>query len=169
GIWVELIFCSAASVLWWGTPAGSPVHDFAYKIMLITGVAVVLMNLNPLIKLDGYYLFSELIGISTLKESSTEFVSTWMRRNIFRLPVDVPYLSHRRRLLFAVYAMLSGLYSYVVLFAVVRLSYNIAARFNPQWAFLPALALALLIFRARVRSSVRFMRAFYLDKKPDIK
>ena len=169
GIWVELMFCSAASILWWGTPVGSPVHDFAYKIMLITGVAVVLMNLNPLIKLDGYYLFGELIGISTLKESSTEYISSWIKRSLLRLPVDVPYLSPRRRWLFAIYAVLSGLYSYVVLFAIVRLVYNVSSHFNPQWAFLPALALALLIFRTRLRSSMRFMRDFYLDKKPEIK
>ena len=92
GIWVELMFCSVASIVWWGTPAGNPVHDFAYKIMLITGVAVVLMNLNPLIKLDGYYLFGELVGIPTIKENSTDYLSSWVKRNVFRLPVDVPYL-----------------------------------------------------------------------------
>jgi len=165
GIWTELFFCSVASIVWWGTPPGSPTHDFAYKVMLITGVAVVLMNLNPLIKLDGYYLFGELIGISTLKESSTEYLSSWVKRNLFRLPVEVPYLRARRRWLFVIYAILSAAYSYVILFAVVRLSYNISKHFTSQWAFLPALALAFLIFRARLRSSWRFTRDFYLDKK----
>jgi len=46
GIWVELIFCAAATIIWWGTPVGTPVHDFAYKIILITGVGVVIINLN---------------------------------------------------------------------------------------------------------------------------
>jgi putative peptide zinc metalloprotease protein len=165
GIWVELMFCSVASIVWWGTPAGSPIHDFAYKIMLITGVAVVLMNLNPLIKLDGYYLFGELIGIPTIKENSTEYLSSWVKRNVFRLPVDVPYLRAQRRRLFVGYALISGLYSYVVLFAVVRFVYNIFSRSNPQWGFLPALLLALLILRSRLRSSVRFMKDFYLDKQ----
>lgn len=165
GIWVELIFCSVASIIWWGTPTGSPVHDFAYKVMLITGVAVVLMNLNPLMKLDGYYLFGELIGISTIKEISTEYLSSWVKRNVFRLPIEVPYLRRRRRLLFVSYAILSGAYSYVILFAVVRLSYNISSRFTQEWAFLPAVALAFLIFRLRLRSSWRFMRDFYLDKR----
>jgi putative peptide zinc metalloprotease protein len=169
GIWVELMFCSVASIVWWGTPAGSPIHDFAYKIMLITGVAVVLMNLNPLIKLDGYYLFGELIGVSTIKENSTEYLSSWVKRNVFRLPVDVPYLRARRRWLFVGYALLSGLYSYVVLFAVVRLVYNIFSHFSPQWAFLPALLLALLILRARLRSSVRLMKDFFLDKQQSLR
>lgn len=165
GIWIELMFCSVASIVWWGTPAGSPLHDFAYKIMLITGVAVVLMNLNPLIKLDGYYLFGELIGIPTIKEDSTEYISSWVKYNVFRLPVEVPYLRTRRRWLFVGYGLISGLYSYVVLFAVVHFVYNIFSRSNPQWGFLPALLLALLILRARLRSSVRFMKDFYLDKQ----
>src|SRR5208283_792189 len=164
GIWVELMFCSVASIIWWGTPAGIPIHDFAYKIMLITGVAVVLMNLNPLIKLDGYYLFGELIGMPTLKEDSTAFVSSWVKRNVFRLPVEVPYLRPRRRLFFVIYAILSGFYSYFILFAVVRFAYNIFFRLNPQWAFLPASLLAFLIFRSRLRSSVRFVKDFLVDK-----
>jgi putative peptide zinc metalloprotease protein len=164
GIWVELMFCAVATVVWWGTPVGSPVHDFTYKIMLITGIAVVLMNLNPLIKLDGYYLLGELTGIPSIKENSTEYLSTWVKRNIFRLPVDVPYFSARRRAFFAVYAVLSGMYSYVLLFAIVRLSYNVFGRLSPQWAFVPAVLLALTIFRGRLRALGRFMKDFYLDK-----
>jgi putative peptide zinc metalloprotease protein len=168
GIWVELMFCSAASILWWGTPLGSPIHDFAYKIMLITGVAVVLMNLNPLIKLDGYYLFGELVGVSSLKEDSTEYVSHWVKRNLLGLPVEIPYVRPGRRRLFVGYAVLSGLYSYLVLFAVLRFTYNVFLNFSPQWAFLPALALALLIFRSRLRALVRFMKDLYLDKRQSL-
>jgi len=164
GIWVELMFCSVAAIVWWGTPAGSPAHDFAYKIMLITGIAVVLMNLNPLIKLDGYYLLGELISIPSIKENSTEYLTSWVKRKVFHLPVEVPYLSARRRVFFAAYALLSGLYSYVLLFAIVRFSYNVFMRLSPQWAFLPAGLLALTIFRARLRSLGRFMKDFYLDK-----
>lgn len=169
GIWVELMFCSVASVVWWGTPIGSPVHDFAYKVMLITGIAVVLMNLNPLIKLDGYYLFEELVGSESIKENSTEYLSSWVKHNLFGMPVDVPYVSPRRRWLFTIYALLSGAYSYVVLLAVVRFVYNIFFRISPQWAFVPALALALLIFRARLRSSGRFMKDFFLDKRQHLR
>jgi putative peptide zinc metalloprotease protein len=164
GIWVELMFCAAATVIWWGTPPGNPVHDFTYKVMLITGVAVVLMNLNPLVKLDGYYLLGELIGIPTIKENSTEYLTAWVKRKLFRLPVDVPYLSGHRRVLFAVYALLSGIYSYVLLFAIVRFSYNVFGRFSPQWAFMPAGLLAFMVFRARLRSLGRFTGDLYLDK-----
>jgi putative peptide zinc metalloprotease protein len=168
GIWVELMFCAVASIIWWGTPPGSPAHDFAYKVMLITGVAVILLNLNPLMKLDGYYLLGELVGVSALKESSTQYFASWVKRTCFRMPVEVPFLPRRHRWLFASYAVTSSLYSYIVLFATVAFSFNVASRFSPQWAFLPASGLALMIFRSRLRSLWRFTRDFYLDKQQSV-
>jgi putative peptide zinc metalloprotease protein len=165
GIWVELIFCSAASILWWGTPVGTPAHDLAYKIILITGVGVVLINLNPLIKLDGYYILCELLGIIGLKEDSTAFVSSWVKKNIFRLPVEVEFVPRRRRWAFTIYALASGLYSYSLLYLVVGFSYNVFRKYSPDWAFLPALLVAWLLFRSRIRTLVRFMKTIYLDKK----
>lgn len=165
GIWVELMFCAAASIIWWGTPAGTPVHDLAYKIILITGVGVAIINLNPLIKLDGYYILCELVGIIGLKEDSTAFVSTWIKRNIFGLPVEVEFVPRRRRWLFSVYAIISGIYSYTLLYVVVTFSYNVFRKYSPEWAFVPAGILALLIFKSRIRTLVRFMKTLYLDKK----
>jgi putative peptide zinc metalloprotease protein len=165
GIWVELIFCGIATVVWWGTPPGTSVHEFAYKIMLITGVAVVIVNLNPLIRLDGYYIFSELVGLAEVKERSTQFVSSWVQKNIFRLPVEVEFVPVRRRPMFVAYALLSGAYSYGLLYAVCRFAYNVFRSFSPEWGFVPALGLALLIFRSRIRKLVNFMKIVYVDKK----
>src|SRR5208282_2940679 len=53
GVWSELMICSIATVIWWGTPPDTPVHDGAYFIMMITGFVSVLLNWNPLMKLDG--------------------------------------------------------------------------------------------------------------------
>lgn len=168
GIYTELIICSLATMVWWGTAPGAFAHEWAYKIMLVTGVAVVIINMNPLIKLDGYYVFSELVGIGDLKEASTAFVSAWVQHNIFRLPVEVPFVTARRRWLFVPYALISGLYSYALLFAVARLAYNIFHSFSPDWAFVPAAALAFVIFRSRLRTLGRFMKTLYLDKKEKV-
>jgi putative peptide zinc metalloprotease protein len=165
GIWTELIICSFATLLWWGTPAGTFVHEFSYKVMLITGVAVVLMNLNPLIKLDGYYILSEIVGIDEIKERSTSFVSTWVRRKIFRLPVEIDYISPRRRWFFVPYAFLSGLYSYLLLYAVARFSGNVFRNYSPTWAFVPTILVAVLIFKSRIRKLGNFMQTVYLDKR----
>lgn len=165
GIWVELLFCAVGTIVWWGTPPGTYAHELSYKIMLITGVAVVVVNMNPLIKLDGYYAFSEIVGFSDIKEKSTSYLSSLVRGRIFRLPVEVDFVPRRRRPLYVIYAILSGVYSYLLLFVVVRFSRNVFLRYSPEWAFLPALALAYFIFRSRIRIFMRFTKTVYLDKK----
>ncbi|MGA7514369.1 MAG: hypothetical protein WBW46_15855, partial [Candidatus Sulfotelmatobacter sp.] len=154
GVWSELYVCTVAMVIWWGTPPGTPVHDVAYVFVLMTGIATLLINWNPLMKLDGYHILCDVIGILDLKENSTAYVSAWVRRHIWRLPVEVPYVPKRRRLGFAVYAITSGLYSYTVLYIVARFVGNVFRNFNPDWSFIPELATGALIFRSRIRSTV---------------
>ena len=169
GVWTELMICAIATPLWWGTPPGTAVHDFAYNIILITGVGVVLINWNPLIKLDGYHMLCEILGLVDLKEASTLYVSAWVKKYVWRLPVEVPYVPRRQRLGFAVYAILSGLYSYTVLYIVARFVGNAFRNFNPEWSFIPELGTAGLIFRSRIRTLVIFMKFVYLDKKDRVR
>lgn len=169
GLWSEMIICGFATLLWWGLPPGGLVHDLAYKVILIAGVMALAINLNPLCKLDGYFILTEMIEISELKESSSEFTGSWVKKNVFRLPVEVPYVPWRRRLLYVPYAVLSGAYSYVLLFFVVTFLYHVLYHYSPQWAFVPAFLLAVLVFKSRIRNLVRFMETVYLDKKDWIK
>ena len=165
GIWSELMLCAVATPIWWDTPPDTLVHDGAYFIMMLTGLMSVVVNWNPLMKLDGYHMLCELIGIPDLKEDSTAFVSAWVKRHIWRLPVEVPYVPRSRRLGFAVYAILSGLYSYTVLYLVAGFAGNVARNFTPEWGFLFEFGIAFLIFRSRIRLLVNFMKFVYLDKK----
>lgn len=64
--------------------------------------------------------------------------------------------------------MASSFYSYGLLFFVVTFLFNVIHRYNPDWAFVPAALLALLIFKSRILTLWRFMRLLYLDKKDRI-
>jgi putative peptide zinc metalloprotease protein len=169
GIWIELIICSIATPIWWGTQPNTAIHDGAYFLMLLTGITSLLVNWNPLIKLDGYHMMCELLGIVDLKETSTAYVSAWMKHHVWGLPVEVPYVPKRRRLGFVVYALLSGAYSYTVLYFVASFVGNVFRNFDPQWSFIPEFATAGLIFRSRIRLLVNFMKFVYLDKKDRIR
>ena len=169
GVWSELYLCAVATVVWWGTPPGTALHDFAYVLVLMTGIATVLVNWNPLMKLDGYHILCDIIGILDLKENSAAYVSAWVKRHIWRLPVEVPYVPKKRRLGFAFYAIASGLYSYTVLYILARFVGNVFRHFNPEWSFVPELATGALIFRSRIRTLVNFMKFVYLDKKDRIR
>jgi putative peptide zinc metalloprotease protein len=169
GVWAELMVYAIATPIWWGTPPDTPVHNAAYFLMLITGIAAALVNWNPLIKLDGYYMLCEILGIVDLKEDSTAYVSGWVKCHFWGLPVEVPYVPKRRRLGYVAYALLSGLYSYTVLYVVAQFVGNVFRNFDPAWSFIPELATAGIIFRSRIRLLVNFMKFVYLDKKDRVR
>jgi len=169
GIWAELLVCSIATPVWWLTAPDTAVHEGAYFMMMLTGIVSLVVNWNPLIKLDGYYMLCEVIGIAELKEDSTAYLSAWVKRHIWRLPVDVPYVPKRRRPFYAIYALLSGAYSYLVLTVVARFAGNVSRNFSPEWAFLPQYGVALLVFKSRIRLLVNFMKLVYLDKKERVR
>jgi putative peptide zinc metalloprotease protein len=169
GVWAELMVCSLATPIWWLTPPGTAIHDFAYTIILLTGFAVVLINWNPLIKLDGYYIVTDLVGVTDLKEASTLYFSSWVKRNIWGLPVEVPKVPKRRRPGYVVYAILSGLYSYSILYIFASFIGNIARNFSADWGFLFEYGTAFMIFRGRLRTLRSFMKFVYLDKRDRIR
>lgn len=161
GIWSEMVVCGLGMILWLNTVPGEWLHDFAYQLILITGIAVILINLNPLIKLDGYYFLTEAIELPDLKEDSTGFLTGWFQKHILRLNVDVPVVARRRAPFFVLYAMLSGAYSYMILFFVIRFSYNVASHWLAEFALLPSGLLAFAIFRGRLRSIRGVMLRFW--------
>lgn len=152
GIWVEMVICGVGMIVWLNAPAGSWLSELSYQIVLLTGVAAIVLNLNPLIKLDGYYLITEIIEIPELKERSTAFVSAWFQSHVLRLPVETPIVPRRRVPLFAIYAIVSGIYSYTLLFLVIRFSYNMTSKWIAEFALIPAGALAFVMFKSRLRA-----------------
>lgn len=158
GIWIELVVCAIAMIFWVNAPSGGLFHTFLYEFILLTGIAAVVINLNPLIKLDGYYFLTEIIEIPDLKERSTAFVSAWFQAKVLRLPVEVPIVPRRRVGLFVTYAMLSGTYSYLLLFVVVRFCYRTGTAWFGEFALIPAAALGFVLFRSRLRSLKRVLK-----------
>jgi putative peptide zinc metalloprotease protein len=164
GIWIESTICGLAMIVWTNTSTGGWLHDFMYQIILFTGIAIVVINLNPLIKLDGYYLLTEIIEIPDLKERSTAFLSAWVQSKILRLQVEIPIVPRRRVAAFMIYAFFSGAYSYVLLFVVIRFAYNIAYRGMGEFAVVPAGALAFFMFRSRLSSLRRVIVQWWSQK-----
>ena len=165
GFWFELMLCAVATFIWWGTPGGSWIHDFAYKVILIGGIMPVLFNMNPLTKLDGYLCFCEIVRIQNLKEKANAFLSAWVRHHIFRMPIRAPILPTRRAVFFGLFSVLSSFYSYTMLAFFARLTYKITAHYTPEWAFVPATLVGIRIFRSRIQKFLAFCKDFYVSKR----
>jgi putative peptide zinc metalloprotease protein len=165
GVWSEIILCSYLSVVWWLTPPATFWHDFSYLLILSGGVFPIIINWNPLSRMDGYFIFCEIFRIFDLKGQSTAYLVSLVRKYIFRMPATVPALPPRRRVGFVVYAILSGVYCYSLLLFFARLVYHVLYYYSPVWAFVPATLLGLLIFRSRIKKLAQFFKELYLDKR----
>ena len=165
GFWVEWMLCAVATLVWWGSAIGSPAHEIAYKFILVGGIMPVLFNMNPLVPLDGYLVTCELIRIHGLKEKATSFLSSWVQHHVFRLPVTFPVLPRSRATMFALYAFLSGIYTYSMSLFLARLIYRFGHNYSPDWAFLPSTIVAFLLFKKRIVKFFKFVETVYLDKK----
>lgn len=165
GVWSEIILCTYATVIWWATPPGTFLHDASYLVILAGGIFCVLVNWNPLAKMDGYIMLTEYLRIRDVKVVATNWFIAWIRQHIFHLPAKVERISRVRAVSYAVYAVLAGMYSYFLLLFFCRVLYHILYFYTPQWAFLPATLLGLRIFRGRIHKFGLFMKELYFAKK----
>jgi putative peptide zinc metalloprotease protein len=161
GIYIELFLCTMATFVWALTIPGSVVNDLAYKTLLYSGIAGALLNLNPLIKADGYYALAQLVQIDSLREDSIEYVKAWWQKYVFRRKIEMPAASRRQRRIFLIFGTLAILYGTLILVFVTIFVKNIFVSKFADWGY-PAFILALyLMLRSRVRKAVPQMRAWY--------
>ncbi len=165
GIYIEAWMCSLATVFWVASYPDTFLHDFAFKTMLYTGVSTIFLNINPLIKIDGYYALTTLVEISSLREESFSYVGAAFQKYVLRLPVEVPMVSRRKRRIYWIYGTLALAWVIVIMRFVAGIFYNLYAHYFPNWAVVLLLATLYFIFRKRVRLLVRTVRLLYLDKK----
>jgi putative peptide zinc metalloprotease protein len=165
GIYVEAFMCSVATLVWVISYPDTLVHEIAFKTMLFTGVSTVFFNINPLIKIDGYYALSSVLEIPDLREESFRYIGAWFQRHVLRLPVEVPAVSRRKRRIYWIFGSLALAWVAVVMRFIAGLFFNLYNHLFPDWAVVLALITLYRLFRKRVRLVTRTTHLFYLDKK----
>lgn len=74
GIYIETFIVACAIYVWWLSDHGSIVHYVALNLILICSLSAILMNGNPFIKYDGYYVLSDLMEIPNLQQRAGDAV-----------------------------------------------------------------------------------------------
>ncbi len=83
GMYFELFIAALAFIAWCWTPDDFAFRSTFYKVFLTAGVTTVLFNANPLMKFDGYYILSDLLGIPNLYLKGSTWFSEFVRRIVF--------------------------------------------------------------------------------------
>jgi putative peptide zinc metalloprotease protein len=111
GAYWEMFVCALATLAWRLFEPGTGPNSLALAIMLTSAIKTC-FNLNPLIKLDGYYLLSDYLEIPNLRRKSFAYLRTMFRNAVGTLPDQI---GARHRRIYIAYGLLAGAYSFSLL------------------------------------------------------
>lgn len=118
GIYVEMILASIATFLWYFSEPGL-LNDLCLNMMFLNVVSTILVNGNPLLRFDGYYILMDILEIPNLRQKSTEVLKRWFQQTCLGLELqDDPFLPQRNRLFFGLFTIASVIYRWVVVFSI---------------------------------------------------
>jgi len=119
GIMVELLLAALALIVWTNAEYGV-VRAICFNIMLIGGVSTLFFNGNPLLRFDGYYVFTDLIEIPNLGKRSGEYVGYLVQRYAFKsASVVSPATSESERKWLFVYGAASFVYRILIAATII--------------------------------------------------
>ncbi len=106
GVYVELAVAAIAMWCYMILPEGLGRHLCA-QVFVIAGPATLLVNANPLLRLDGYYVFSDLTDIANLRMHGRRSLVSWVERILFGIPRPTSMLGGWRRSVAMMHALAS--------------------------------------------------------------
>ncbi len=120
GIYVEMILASIAAFVWFFSESGTTINDLCLNMMFLNVVSTLVVNGNPLLRFDGYYIMMDYLEIPNLRQKSTEVLKRWFQKTCLGLELqDDPFLPKRNLFMFGMFTIASVIYRWVVVFSIV--------------------------------------------------
>jgi len=101
-----LLIAFFAIIIWYYTQS-QWVSDICYNVVVMAGISTVLFNANPLLRFDGYYLLSDVLGIVNLYGKGQAWFGDRLRHLMFGFPLDQDICSKSELRLVATYGLCS--------------------------------------------------------------
>src|SRR5947208_84558 len=154
GPYFELFLWSLAVFAWRVTEPETWINFVALSVMATSG-AKTLLNFNPLIKLDGYYLLSDYLELPNLRRRSFRQVGDFLERVFgFGDEKDFEKLTKRERRIFWMYGTIALAGSFSILGYIIAGAGSTLVAGRTPTAVLATLMLLFMKFRRLLRSVV---------------
>jgi putative peptide zinc metalloprotease protein len=146
GVMTEMLFACLGLWLWLATGPGL-VNAAAYNMMLIGGLSTLLVNGNPLMRFDGYYIFADLIDIPNLSSRANRYLGYLLQRYLFGLEdATTPAQTDWERGWFIAYGVIAFIYRLYILVTIILFvaeRYPLVGQAIALWALIGMLILPL--------------------------
>ncbi len=118
GMITELVIASLALLGWWYTQPGV-LNLWCLSVVIVCSVGTLLVNANPLLRYDGYYILSDLVEVPNLAMRAQSLMPGALRRWLLaEQPTQDPLLNARQRKGILVYAIAARVYLTMVLVGI---------------------------------------------------
>src|SRR6266545_2549234 len=149
GAYFEIFIWALATVTWRLTEHETWVNFLALVVMATSGIKS-LFNLNPLIKLDGYYLLSDYLEVPNLRQKSFSYIGAGIKRLCGSAIQGRKETSRRERRIYLTYGLLAGAFSFWLLgFVALKFRGFLVGRYQGI-GFILFMLFLLTLFRNRL-------------------
>lgn len=115
GMYVELILASLCTLLWYFSAPGT-FKSLCLNVVLICSLGTVLLNGNPLMRYDGYFILSDLVAVPNLRAEASAALRRVLARYGAGIELPPDRLSKARYpWLLVLYATAAGVYRFVLI------------------------------------------------------
>jgi putative peptide zinc metalloprotease protein len=159
GIVVEMVIAALATFVWWSTGNGL-LNSLCLDLMFVCSVNTVLLNGNPLLRYDGYYILSDLLEVPNLQQQASSVWRRWLARFTAgaELVEDRLLPAHGQGWL-ALYSVLSALYRLMVVVLIVWFMHRVLSPYGlDPLVLLIALTAVGAMVGMPAASGVRFLK-----------
>ncbi|QXH53517.1 HlyD family efflux transporter periplasmic adaptor subunit [Pseudomonas fakonensis] len=126
GMGVELCLAAWATLAWSFLPDG-PLRSAAFMLASTTWMLTLAVNLNPLMRFDGYFLFADLLDVPNLQERAFALARWRLREALFGLGDPRPeYFEPWLHRVLLGYAFATWVYRFFLFMGIALLVYHFA-------------------------------------------
>ena len=121
GMYFETLIAIPALWIWAWTPH-SQIGSFAYQVSLMAGITTFIFNVNPLMKYDGYFVLSEVLGIPNLRERSQKEIYRCLKSRVLGIKgTSTTAKSWRDQLILIVYGTAAMIYGQMLMLSIAAM------------------------------------------------
>ncbi|MDY0029152.1 MAG: biotin/lipoyl-binding protein [Pseudobdellovibrionaceae bacterium] len=135
GIRAEIFLATFFLLFWHMAPVGGMVQTLSFYVVAVSLVSSLMVNLNPLMRFDGYYILSDLMRIENMQTRACDFARYAIRKTLFALNDPLPEsVTPERRNFLTIFGLSLLIYRFFLFSGIAVLVFHVV--FQPLGAVL---------------------------------
>lgn len=117
GVYIESIIACLALFVWAFTTSCTT-QAIAYNVFFLASILTFIMNINPLMRFDGYYVLSDLLEMPNLRSRAQKFALQIFKRAFLGKQIVVPKYSTSMKVVLFLFGTASSIYKVTVILSI---------------------------------------------------